>query len=478
LVETGANVGTIKNSGSITAARAGTEGTATAILDQAGTVTLVENSGSIAVTDFATLGDKAVAIDLRANGAGATVRQIAAATGKPAPQIKGNILFGSGADTLEILAGSVNGKVDFGGGVDALTLAGSSLFRGTLAGSAGLGVTIGTGSTLDVQNLGTVDLASLTAASGSMLGVTIGADAHTLYNVAGTADFGAGSKILVTLNSVGTAVGSYTIIDAGTLIGGDNLSSVVTTLPFLFSSNLTSSATTGQVTLEVKQKTSGELGLNASESAILGAAIGAADADNAIAGIFLTAADSATLRNTLQQLMPEHAGGAFETATKGSRLVSGILADPHAAVTERNGIGVWLQQVAWGASKSIGDTSSYRVDGWGASGGIERAVGPLGSVGLSAAYFSGKDGKGNNELVSDHYEGGVYWRGAAAPRRHRHSDWQSRLDGRGLRRRRERDRGQRRRARRPARQLAQARAPGRGRLLRVDRGLRKLPGRP
>ena len=46
LVETGANVATIKNSGSILAVRAGTEGTATAILDQSGTLDLVENSGS------------------------------------------------------------------------------------------------------------------------------------------------------------------------------------------------------------------------------------------------------------------------------------------------------------------------------------------------------------------------------------------------------------------------------------------------
>jgi hypothetical protein len=415
LVETGANVGTIKNSGAILAVRSGTEGTATAILDQSGTLDLVENSGSIAVNDFTTLGDKAVAIDLRSNLGGATVRQIAAATGQPVPQIRGNILFGSGADTLDILAGSVNGKVDFGGGADLLNLGGSALFRGTLANSAGLGVTIGGGAILDVQNLGTVDLASLTAAAGATLGVTIGADAHTFYNVAGTADFGAGSKILVTLNSVGDAVGSYTILDAGTLIGGDNLSSVVATLPFLFTSDITSSATDGTVVLEVKQKTAGELGLNSSESAILGAAIGAADADNGIAGIFLTAADSSTLRNTLQQLMPEHAGGAFETATKPSRMVSGILADPYAAVTERNGIGLWLQQVAWGASKSIGDTSSYKVDGWGASGGIEHSVGPLGAIGLSAGYFSGKDGKGNNELISNHYEGGVYWRGGTGP---------------------------------------------------------------
>ena len=177
------------------------------------------------------LGDNGVAIDLRANGGGPPSASAWTASGQPAPQIRGNILFGSGGDTLDILAGTVNGKIDFGGGADVMTLGGSGLFRGTLAGSAGLAVTIGTGSTLDVQNLGTVDLASLTGAAGSNLGVTIGATSHTLYNVAGTADFGTGSKILVTLNTVGSAAGIYTIIDAGTLVGGDNLSSVSRSVP-------------------------------------------------------------------------------------------------------------------------------------------------------------------------------------------------------------------------------------------------------
>ena len=64
------------------------------------------------------LGDNATAIDLRATAPGATVRQVAAACGKPAPLIAGNILFGAGNDTLDIQAGNVLGKVDFGGGAD------------------------------------------------------------------------------------------------------------------------------------------------------------------------------------------------------------------------------------------------------------------------------------------------------------------------------------------------------------------------
>jgi hypothetical protein len=137
----------------------------------------------------------------------------------------------------------------------------------------------------------------------------------------------------------------------------------------------------------------------------------AADLDRPMAAVFLNVQDAASLKGTLQQLMPEHAGGAFETATKGSRIAAGILADP------RPLNGLWLQQVAWGSSKSIGDTSSYDVSGWGATGGFDYSLGAFGSVGITGAYLYGKDDKGRNELVSNHYEGGVYWRGGFGPLR-------------------------------------------------------------
>ena len=369
----------VYNSGTIAATRSADSGTASAIVDQSGTLALVQNNGSIGVTNT-DIGDSGTAIDLRANATGAVVRQIAAASGRPAPLIYGSVLFGAGGDTLDVQAGSVIGKIDFGGGADVMTLSGGSLFRGTLANSAGLAVTIGSGSTFDVQNMGTVDLASLAAGSGSSLEVTVGEAGHTLYNVAGAASFGSGSKIIVTLDHVGTAEGTYTILDAGTLTGAENLTSSIITLPFLFDSKLITDSATGQIALEIDRKESGSLGLNEAENAILDAALDAADADKGISSVFLNVADSAALKDTLQQLMPDYAGGVFETATKGSRLAGEILSDPHPIS------GLWLQQVAWGSSKSIGNTSSYDVSGWGATAGYDVSLGRFASVGVTAAY--------------------------------------------------------------------------------------------
>lgn len=409
LIDSGATVTSIFNAGTILATRNGDSGTAGAIIDNSGTLALVQSNGVIGVDDAAALGDAATAIDLHLNTTGAVIRQIAPSSGTTVPLIQGKILFGTGNDTLDIQAGNLFGDVDFGGGTDILSVTGASVLRGSLLHADGLAVTLGTGATLDAQNLGPINLASLTAANGSNLGVTIGKDGFTSYNVAGAATFGTDSKILVTLNSVGSAAGTYTIVDAGTLTGGANLSDTIVTLPFLFNSHLTADDTTGQVVLDVALKDNGELQLNQSELAIIDAALDAADLDRPFANVFLSTDNATELKDTLQQLMPEHAGGAFETATKGSRLAAGILADPRPLG------GLWLQQVAWGSTKSIGDTSSYDIEGWGAAMGYDRSLGTLGRVGLTGAYLYGKDGRNANELISNHYEGGVYWRKSAGP---------------------------------------------------------------
>jgi len=406
-IDTGATVAAIANFGTIAATREGEGGTAYAIVDHSGTLSTVVNAGTIGVANSASLGDNATAIDMRARTTGSLIRQIAPSSGSSVPAIEGNVYLGAGNDTVSIEAGHLFGNVDFGGGTDTVQLNGTSVLRGSLLHTDGLAVTIGTGATLDATNLGVINLGSLTAADGSNLGVTIARDGFTSYNVTGAASFGTDSKILVTLDTVGHATGTYKILDAVSLTGSSNLTDTIVTLPFLFNSHLTTDDASGQVLLDVELKDAGELQLNRSETAIIDAALQAADIDRPLRALFLSTDNAADLKNTLQQLMPEHAGGVFETATKGSRLAAGVLNDPRPLG------GLWMQQVAWGSTKSIGDTAAYDLEGWGATMGYDVGLGALGRVGVTAAYLYGKDGKDANELISNHYEGGLYWRKTA-----------------------------------------------------------------
>ena len=431
LVDTGANVTTIRNSGNITAARSGSAGTATAILDKSGGLNLVENSGLITVNNSDTLGTAATAIDLSANTVGATVRQTVVASGT-APAINGQIKFGTGNDVLDIRDGAVtgnvffgggsntlsmsgdgvmNGNADFGGGAGALQLSGTSNFTGNLLNSGGVAATVGTGSQLNATNLGSVGLASLTTGSGATIGVSIDGEAgtNTLYSVSGAANLGTNNLIAVNLLTVGDVAGTYKIIQAGSLTVGSGLTSAVGSLPFLYDSSLVTTVP-NEVSLTIRLKSDDELGINRSEGDILDAVLAAADSDTQIAGVLLDVGDSETLQDTLQQMLPDHAGGAFEAVTKGPRLVNRMFLDPRAP-GEPGDWRVWTEQVGWASSKSIGATSDYDLGGWGATFGLEAGLGEAGGVGVTLAYLSGRDTHGDNELIANQYEAGLYWRG-------------------------------------------------------------------
>jgi uncharacterized protein with beta-barrel porin domain len=452
-IDSGASLATLTNSGAITATSNG-DATATAIRDASGTLTLVENTGSITASSKKTAVESAVAIDLQANTSGTTVRQNAVAATATAPKITGAVLFGAGNDVFEVADGTVTGTtrfgagnnrltlsgdavvlggvsfgagadtlalggtskltgaVDFGGGADTLTLGGTSRFTGTFANSGGVALTM-TGGTLDVRNTGAVALASLNLSGDSTIGVTIDPTAHsaTQYQV-GTATFGQGSKVSVSVASVGSAEGDYVIVKAGTLTGGANLATNTASLPFMFKGSVSANDAAGQVTLKVQRKAATELGLNRSQATAYDAVFKALDKDAKVAGSFLGIREQGDFQDAVGQMLPDHAGGVFETVTRGSRTLGGYIADPNAMIADLGeGIGFWLQQAVWGTTKAQGDTASYRSSGWGASGGIELNSG-VGKFGVSLAYLNGKteQRRTDDQVDSNQYEAAVHWR--------------------------------------------------------------------
>ncbi|SNS72525.1 Uncharacterized conserved protein, contains a C-terminal beta-barrel porin domain [Sphingomonas laterariae] len=453
-IDAGANVGAIRNSGEIRAT-ATADGAATAISDKAGTVTLIENSAIIVASGATATSDRNVAIDVAANTSGVTVKQTAVAEGKAAPTIQGDIRFGAGGDTLDIADGSVagntsfgeganrlqlsgdaayggkasfgagndvmtltgtssfSGTADFGGGADSLTISGTARFAGTLAGAQGLAVNVAGGS-LDLGNSGAVAIGSLTVGDAGTIRVNIDGktDTSTLYQVAGEANFAAGSKVNIRLANVADSEGTYTFLQAGTLTGGGNLATAEASLPFLFKSSVVAGTNPNELAINIQRKSATELGLNASQAAAYDAVFAVLDKDTKVAGAFLDIASGDRFRKQLRQMLPDHAGGTFEAVTSGSRASARMFADPRAPVADMGEWGFWLQQVAWGTSKSIDDTAGYDISGWGAGGGAEIKTEAAGNFGLSLAYLYGKDADGgtDNEVSSNQFELAGYWR--------------------------------------------------------------------
>ncbi|WP_242123001.1 autotransporter domain-containing protein [Sphingobium sp. Sx8-8] len=456
VIDAGATSSTVINSGTISArALSTTVGTAIAFVDSSGTVSTLSNSGSISATG----GVSNIAIDMSANSSGITLTQAQASSSSTVPSITGDVLLGSGNNSITVSAGSITGNVDMGSGSNSLALSGSSSLTGnvsmggggasvslagtsqitgdldlgggastlTLSDSAAFSgaisnaantVVVVNGGTLNATNTGTVALASLTMGGSSVLGVTIdGANGkNTLYDVAGAATFASGSQVKATFTTVAGSEGDYVIVRAGSLSGAPVLSST-TLIPYMFDGSVSSDSSTGEVTLSIKAKTVSELGLTGSQARAYNAIFNALDNDSAVAGSFLSVTDGTTLKADLQQMLPEHAGGAFEAVTAGSRATARILSDPGGIYRTVDGtLGFWLQQVGFGSSKSVGDTDSYHINGWGIGSGAEYLTG-LGAFGGSFAYIHGTNSynSGNNSVDSDQFELAAHWRGDFGP---------------------------------------------------------------
>lgn len=319
-------------------------------------------------------------------------------------KISGSIAFGTGDDRLTLADSAVlDGDVDFGGGSDVMTLSGSASFTGAVANSAGLSLSVEGGSFLPT-NTGTLALSSLAVGSAGTIGVTIGADgSSTGYAVAGAANFATGSTLDVSLSSVLGSEGSFTVATAGSLTG-----TPTATLPYLFDSSL--AADGNSLTLTIERKTAAALGLNRWEGAAYDAVLSVIDSDADMASVLLDKGDQAGVRSVFRQMLPDHAGGTFETVTEGSRAAMRFLEDQGGPKQDR-GFRLLLQQVGWSGSKSAGQTTAYDILGWGMVGGAEIDTG-IGTVGGTLAYLIGRnsDGGSANEVLASHYETSLFWR--------------------------------------------------------------------
>jgi uncharacterized protein with beta-barrel porin domain len=458
VIDSGASVGSIVVSGTVAAAANSTEkGSAIAILDSSGSVSSLSNTGKINASGGKTGSN--VAIDLSANSSGVTLTQAAAsATATTMPSIAGDIRLGSGNDVLTVSAGSITGNVnlgagnnslslsgassltgntvfgtgtnsltlagtsrvtgavDFGGGAGTLTLGGTSLLTGAISNSGNVAVVLN-GGTLNNTSTGAVALSSLSASGTSTLGVTINGKtgASTVYDVAGAASFASGSQVKVNLTQVRGSIGDYVIVRAGSLSGSPTLASAAL-LPYMFKSSVTGDNSAGTVTLSIAAKTASELGLSGSTASAYSAIFNALDNDADVAAAYLAVNDGSTMTGNLRQMLPDHAGGTFEAVTSGSRATARILSDPNGIYRTKDGrLGFWLQQVAFGSAKSVGNTASYDISGWGAGGGLEYLT-DIGAFGGSFAYIYGSNSGGSNNAVdSGQIELAAHWRGQWGP---------------------------------------------------------------
>jgi len=452
VIDAGANLPYVRNSGEIKAVALKDAGSATAILDRSGTLQLVENSGKISASGAEAGSGRNIAIDLSSVSAGATVRQTVVGSGVAAPSIKGDILFGSGADRLELLDGTAAGDVSFGAGVDRFVLSGdagfsgkasfggqadeldlsgtssfagtadfaggagnlslsdNALFKGRLLGSENVAVALD-GGTLDLGAPTTIS--SLAVGSTGVVVATLSKDpaAGSAITVTGQASFAEGAKLKLRLTDIAQAEGTYNVLDAGTLTGADDLESDKTLVPFMYNALLAVDQAAGLVNVDIERKATSELGLNRAQAGAYDALYTALAEDDDVAGVFLDITGADAFRAVVAQTLPDHAGGAFDGLSLGIRTFARRLADPKGPVEGDEKLRIVADFAGWDSSKDEGETAQYDLDGLGFSGGAELST-VAGTIGATATWLWNRhDTLTDNSVVANAYEGALYWRG-------------------------------------------------------------------
>lgn len=472
LINEDSTVDRLAVTGSLTASLTSTgEGEVYAIRDLSGSLTSIENSGFI--TTSASSEDIQQAIAASSNTTGLTIIQylndedaetkadIEAELDDDETDdtiytaIVGDIVTGSGNDLISASAGVINGDTYFNAGNDTLTLSDdavytgdiyfgtgtgvmtlsneatfdgdidgagqsvlvtlndSAVFTGTVENGSGVSVVVN-GGTFGIGDSKTSTFDSLTVGSDGALGVYIDGEEGTnsLYEV-NSATFESGAKIETTISSLENADGTYVVLTAGEINGVPDFDSATTELPFIFTGETSISG--NDLILDIRRKAAEELGLTGTGTSAFDAIITASATDDTLATSFLQIEDAATLQSQVDQYLPDHSGGIFDFATRGSRLAALHIMDD-SSLYDVSDIGGWIEPIYWGNKKDAGDAASYKNSGWGVSLGLERWS-KIGNLGLSYAYTNGniENNGGTGTVDASQHEFGAFWRMDSGP---------------------------------------------------------------
>jgi len=415
LLNANAVVPAIRNAGTIGSEQNGGVHDARAIVDLSGSLALVENSGVIRavvnpVTGVTQTG-KAIAIDLSANTTGATVRQAKVNTAD-APAIGGDVLFGSGADRLEILGGTFAGNMSFGAGADSLVVDGGATASGRISDSDGrLAIDVRDGR-LTVGNTETVTVSSLNLGAKGVLAVSVDPTlTNTRLNVTGVATVATGAQVDVTLTAISKGAKSFQIVQAQSLTVGQ-AGATLAGAPFLYSASLRADAAAGALYVDLRPKTATELGLNRSGAQAYNAVFASLDKDDAIEQAFLAQKTQSGFQGLYDQMLPDHSGGVLMSAAAISAAVSGAVAEP-APIDASSGTGVWAQEVAFNIKRDKQDAAGFKSQGFGFAAGMN-LQGESAALGANISFVTtdvkDRGAAAGEEISMNLFGAGLYWR--------------------------------------------------------------------
>lgn len=428
-IATGASLPQINvaHSSFISAVTNGSQGKAVAILDRSNSVTSITNNGAITAIINAsddnsdsvadTVVNRAIAIDLSANSVGATIAQIddSTATTISNPSITGDILLGSGNDTVSSSGGTITGNIDFGAGVNSFSLSNSAVYKGKLTSSGTVDFDLSSG-TATLSKGTNINVSELHVGSTGALTLTLDSSTplNPIISGSGPVTFDNGAELNLSLDEIVLSATHYNVISASSIdLGNMNIANLDGKAPFIYHVDLTKSADSTLLMADLRLKTQSEGGLNDNEYAAFTPILTAASSNSSTTTSLLTPTTEDAFKAVLNQFLPNYSAenilGLSHSNQSMAEALGTLTHIPKSGTSQ-----YWLQEHGFNQTRDSGETSGFDTTGFSFAGGRETAMGDNSAIGVYIAYtsISPYDGYAiaNETLTSSDLTIGGYWR--------------------------------------------------------------------
>lgn len=423
----GASVPALNNIGVLRSQYFGETGNAVAITDLSNSLATITNSGTIQAQLIATDDDltdnippppitgSAIAIDVSASNIGVTLNQLAEVNNllvdlddddgvdddiaiRPAVLIEGDIRFGSGADTVNLLRGSIVGALSFGAGADTFIINNGATYAGRLTDdAAGL-------LTIDVIDgglslaAGATQISSAHFGADSDFGIALSATGpSTFLQASGAVTFDVGARIVpVVPNGLPDSDSNVVFLTAlgGLSVDSGSLGAITGTgVPFIYNVNIglvLGDPNSLEASYVLKSPTA--LGLNTNQAIAFNNIIDAIQTDAAASAAMASLDSALDFADAYEDLMPSYASGAAELAATAIQQAQSATTNRLAATRlhDVDEVSAWAQEIGYGLERTPPTVNGqeFKGQGFGIAMGIDGPLDNGGLFGLSASFVA------------------------------------------------------------------------------------------